>query len=1644
MAEYLYFKAGSKIYPVPIDDEEAIAKARELGLELAPEEEGRKRRLRAEYKDSPVAAAALGAFQVPTVGLGAGILEKTGIIEPGTTEAIAEENPITYYGTDIVGSLFGPMLLKGAAKGLKYTGEILERGGIAGGKAVSTTGDAAQKAAETYLKYAPDQALTRYGQRLQDDVARSILKGSEEASRGQSIAGTVLPLATRGVAEGGTYGATYGLNEELITNPEATAEELLASTVEGAVEGMILGPLFSLGVSGVIGGTAATAKTSVEIAKSIYGDMMERHGEKFGKALSSIFIHGGDEIRGKFQKVFNEISQGKMSLDEFTKAVADVDSSRDLMRRVLQRHNLEDAKLRAEASGLKLEVAEQQQGVKEARRRGSVAVRQYRDEKQGQIRDLQRAKVEIREQGRTEAAGYAGRRFDAEAEKLQEVGTIDRQIAELRTEIAEAEKIGAVELGGLKYLQDRAKLAKPSIKQEVRVKKGERVKSYAQSKANIDEFYNAEIDKLQQQVTDKLEEIQGVEALGQRQNNELEQRLKKELEELQNDVVDAKLSRDVEVVELNIDEQTFLEMSKRERDDYINELDKILEEGSQYRELREITAQKLVDLDRMAEYSLQKNVDSYKIQLDAIQKAQAASEQLEQQTVRKLRGAVEKEHKEFNQEFNSNWASITSTIRSMSNDLGLPILDKANIATLNYTAKDVEGSLYGRMVRDAFSDVDEKNVIASLGAIDARFDDFEEFLGELSETSAFGELYKSSFDRLIAFSQGLRSGTKVEADGAITPAANSLRAKMKDLQDLYDNLQTKRASAQAGVIKGEELLVAKKRFDTKAAEIYLAQSKVLSEFDTQFRSLPDIRDLGMSAAVEAKTDIRDALKDEGLGAVAELEGVRRSLARINKYGSKEFKNPTVENLEGPKGLKQLSTDAYNAFNGIKQLENFPRPAGAKASDYEESLRALQGKSDNLLNYVAKMDDQIELADNFRTVLDEFSHFMKYDFVSTDELFPKIEEITAIRPSTVLDGLKESLEQTYQRSRDLDELYISKKVEYEEGIEAAAEQMQLNKARRTQFKQNTKKVVANFEGFIDELKAKIKTTGEIDAETLVKFASARADAQADLKTALDGARELMRNAKISTREQQQLLSQFVRGYRNAELAAIAQLRQGIKQSKKLQRNAGRYIDALKNDELEGLVAQEVSALDALASLERRAAEEIGDRKQQLLEEVATKKAEIAEINRLKMESTNRYKQRLQSIREEALESKKAEAELIFEGDREIGQIKSQLLTDIDRMEAMTRAEVAPYLRKIDELQAELKGVNARQQQLQQTKGRELDELSKTKVDEDIRDLLAYRQRDRFGSIANAFGLEALTNAVGSLIPQPVAVGLYASFKLMDNPRDILRIAAGVYGASKWTGEFINNRADGMLKAIQGGTPEKYVTRRSVLARAIGLTSRSGFSPDDTMSDEEYDKALTKIEDQAGDEETLAQTMIKAQGKFNQVQKLRDPMDASVARAYSLINSVIPPPPEDTPFGTMEFFPTPEDKAKLRDAMFVINDPIGTFFYLAGKNKLSPQVMQMLQQVYPELSAQLMDRAIETFREQGTQAPYSVQVMFSLATQAPLTNTLNPNLVGALQANISQPPAGQEQQGGVNMTQGGVGKLSKSAATYETPGQRMMGA
>jgi len=52
------------------------------------------------------------------------------------------------------------------------------------------------------------------------------------------------------------------------------------------------------------------------------------------------------------------------------------------------------------------------------------------------------------------------------------------------------------------------------------------------------------------------------------------------------------------------------------------------------------------------------------------------------------------------------------------------------------------------------------------------------------------------------------------------------------------------------------------------------------------------------------------------------------------------------------------------------------------------------------------------------------------------------------------------------------------------------------------------------------------------------------------------------------------------------------------------------------------------------------------------------------------------------------------------------------------------------------------------------------------------------------------------------------------------------------------------------------------------------------------------------------------------------------------------------------------------------------------------------------------------------------------------------TTGPAFTSLMQENFA--PAGQEQPGGVNMTQGGVGKLRKSAAAFETPMQALQEA
>jgi len=1643
MAEMLYFNAGGRFIAIPADDQEALDEAARLNLDPVSQEEGNRRRLRSEYRDSPIAAAALGAFQVPTIGMGAGILEKTGFIEPGTTEAIAKENPIAYYGTEVIGSLFGPMLIRGAAKGTSYAGRILEGANVVGGKTARKAGEAAEKAAEAYLKIAPDNALTRVGERVQNRIAQNIIKEStENASRLQRAAGTVLPLGVRGVAEGSVYGGAYGINEELITNPDATAEQILSSAIEGTAGGAFMGPLFALGLPATLGGAAMTGKAATGIARSIYGDMVEKHGEKFGKALSSIFIHGGDEIRGKFQKLFGNIASGKLSLDEYTRAVADVEGVRTKVAATAARHDLESQLLTAQAQVKRQEIRLSKGDAAERRRIGKDeqkdAVKRY-DE---QINALKATREAVRNATREQAVEIAGRRLETEEARVEFLTQVEDDIQRIQTERSRAASGAATTLAELKAYKARTKALAPVLSAEFKEKARDKKKSFADARISVDEFYSKYIDDLAAQIDAKNIEIQAVVQEGVRAKAGVETRLRKELAELESDAVDAKMAHDFEIVDIGLDQAKFDKLSKREIDGYVDEIDRVISENKGNRAMVEAAAERLADIEFLAMQKQAEDLSKAQRELKTIANQLRSSNQEEANIIKRLKGLVSKEEKSAKAEFDATVANITSLTQQISKALQLPKLDQKLASSLFFTPKDIDGNFFARSIRDAFlekgvgADTHGNEIVKALTDVKEAIKQYEKQLTILVDDTGFTPMFKSQFDKLVGQAEAFR-----------TQGEFSLDQNLARLRNMVDDSAPGGKAVIAGQTSQKQAAANQKAIADQATGVFLQMSRMLSEFDTAFRSLGDIRNTAISSAVEAKSGIRDALKNfmgagDQISRVAELENYRRKLTNLVKYNKGNLKNPTVSDAEE---YLKLATDLQNAaddiFTPMRQAFNAAQLAETKpfkdAAQFDKLSKSLTDQTVNLTN-------QIEMMSNFRQVLDEFAHFMRYDFVVGDKLFDQIESITKVRKSDVIKNLANNLKEQVAQGRSLDEAFRMKQLEIAEGKDAALARAQASAQDKKQLKDLSKKIEANFTKFMESAKANLASEKEFNAEILVEFAQRRADAQDDFQTALDSIRQMAARSKDFSRQEQSLIAEFVRGYRNAELAAIATLRDSIKKTKKLNRNAVEYINRIRTDQLSDLTLQEVRLKDNLNSLERRIDEEIGSVKLELQEQADGFRTQLADIARQKRENQVRHRRDLQDLKRESIDSKRAEAKRLTEIDEDFGNTKSQLLKELEEIEYRTREDVDPYLRKIDDLQAEVQDIEKRKLSVKEAKARELDELSKTHVDQDVRDLLAYRQRDRFGSVANAFGLEAITNAVGSLIPTPVAVGLYASFKLMDNPRDILRIAAGVYGAGKFTREFIDNRANNMIKTIQGAKPEEFAGRRSVLARAMGLTLRGMNNPDDTMSDEEYNQALTQVEDQAGDQDGLAKTMLRAQGKFNQVEKMRMPMDQTVARAYSLLNSIIPPQPEDTPFGAVEFVPTPEDKERMRDALFVINDPIGTFFYLASRNKLTPQIMQMMSQVYPQLTAETLDAAIESFQQEGVKAPYSIQVMFSLATKSPMNTSMNPQIIGALQQNISQPPAGQEQPGGVNMTQGGVGQLRKSAAAFETPMQALQEA
>ena len=298
-----------------------------------------------------------------------------------------------------------------------------------------------------------------------------------------------------------------------------------------------------------------------------------------------------------------------------------------------------------------------------------------------------------------------------------------------------------------------------------------------------------------------------------------------------------------------------------------------------------------------------------------------------------------------------------------------------------------------------------------------------------------------------------------------------------------------------------------------------------------------------------------------------------------------------------------------------------------------------------------------------------------------------------------------------------------------------------------------------------------------------------------------------------------------------------------------------------------------------------------------------------------------------------------------------------------------------------------------------------------------------------------------------VPDIVSGGIL----LASRPQAMMHTILGAQKVASVTSNLIRGGANKVLRGLTLDSRERLprgvigptqLKKKSVLGHSLGKIAGISALPGQEPDLKNYDKSVERLNELTSNPEELENYLEGVGNTAQGMPTVKQNMIETTQRAIQYLQAIQPQPSMGGVFDPFPPEPTMDQKIKYATAISVINDPIGAYYYALGNNLLSEEVLAPLKAIYPQLATRLEGQVIDTFSEAKKPIPYSMRVQMALVYGPGMDLTVAPPFVGAMQQLYAAP--GQEQDGGVNMTQGGVGKLSKSAAAYETPGQRMMGA
>ena len=290
-----------------------------------------------------------------------------------------------------------------------------------------------------------------------------------------------------------------------------------------------------------------------------------------------------------------------------------------------------------------------------------------------------------------------------------------------------------------------------------------------------------------------------------------------------------------------------------------------------------------------------------------------------------------------------------------------------------------------------------------------------------------------------------------------------------------------------------------------------------------------------------------------------------------------------------------------------------------------------------------------------------------------------------------------------------------------------------------------------------------------------------------------------------------------------------------------------------------------------------------------------------------------------------------------------------------------------------------------------------------------------------------------------VPDIVSGGIL----LASRPQAMMHTILGAQKVASVTANAIRSGANKTLKTITlGASVPSYTKKKSVLGHSLGKIAGISALPGQEPDLKNYDKSVERLNELTSNPEELENYLEDVGNTAQGMPTVKQNMIQTSQRAIQYLQSIQPQPSMGGVFDPFPPEPTMDQKIKYATAISVINDPIGAYYYALGNNLLSEEVLAPLKAIYPQLATRLEGQVIDTFSEAKKPIPYSMRVQMALVYGPGMDLTVAPQFVGVMQQMYAAP--GQGQDGGVSMTQGGVGKLRKSAAEFTTPMQAIEGA